>query len=473
MNFFENYFRNTIFKSFLKIELNTDEAAVAENSLKNKYTRGAVESIIYGLICIPTLLFVNTSILTSVLIPITMVSGTAWFAVSLINIKKKFENFGNELTIDLYRSFVTSLVLLSLMTIISLNPSVFNSITDWGGQYPIVAFVSGLLGTAVVIKMIYDIFSGATKYDMNDSMLTGQNEAAEKYFKMSLSLLNSCAEQIKHCTSIDAIGYFVGLAFFEVFNYVLQVKGHNDKAIESVNMAVELKSNPPTTKKEIVNICIKFVESFLSIITNLQDTKTKKSFNNIQHELISLRQTSSGSQEVINLRIATILEEIEDMLAGQGEALFTKRIEIEKKFELRKLPGNLENYDHVEIIQGYLSLSKNLEERIRKQDNIYTRTTKEQTPSGYRIETEEYISAKMFNDLWPKTKGKRIKKIRYQIPYQKYIIELDKFLDENDGLVFTEVEFKSEKDAVDFEFPEWFGADVTNNPKYKNANLAK
>ena len=88
MNFFENYFRNTIFKSFLKIELNTDEVAVAENSLKNKYTRGAVESIIYGLICIPTLLFVNTSILTSVLIPITMVSGTAWFAVSLINIKR-------------------------------------------------------------------------------------------------------------------------------------------------------------------------------------------------------------------------------------------------------------------------------------------------------------------------------------------------------------------------------------------------
>ena len=109
------------------------------------------------------------------------------------------------------------------------------------------------------------------------------------------------------------------------------------------------------------------------------------------------------------------------MLAGQGEALFTKRIEIEKKFELRKLPGNLENYDHVEIIQGYLSLSKNLEERIRKQDNIYTRTTKEQTPSGYRIETEEYISAKMFNDLWPKTKGKRIKKLGTRFPIKNIL----------------------------------------------------
>ncbi len=473
MNFFENYFRNVVFKNFLKIELNAGEVAVAEDSLRNKYTKGAVESIIYGLICIPTLLFVDTSILTSVLIPITMVSGTAWFAVSLINIKKKFESFGNELTIDLYRSFMTSLVLLSLMTIVALNSSIFIPVTSWGDQYQIVAILSGLIGTTVIIKMIYDIFSGATKYDMNDSMLTGQNEAAEKYFKKSLSLLNSCADQIKRCTSIDAIGYFVGLAFFEVFNYVLLVRGHNNRDVELVSLARELKSNPPATKKEIVNTCTLFVEGFLSLITNMQDAKTKKSFDNIQYELISLRQSSSGSQEVINLRIATILEEIEDMLAGQGEALFTRRMEIERKFKIKKLPENLEASDHVEIVQGYLSLSKNLEERIRKQDNIYTKTTKEQTKSDYRMEREEYISAKMFNDLWPKTQGRRIKKIRYLIPYQNQMIELDKFLGENDGLTIAEVEFSSEEDGQNFQFPSWFGEDVTNDPKYKNANLAK
>lgn len=473
MTIAERYFRNIVFKSFLKIELNANETAVAEDSLKNKYSKGTLESLIYGLICLPTLLFVDTSILTSVLIPITMVSGTAWFAVSLINIKKKFENFGNELTIDLYRSFITSLVLLSLMTIIALNSFVFVPITNWGNQFPFVAILSGILGTGVVIKMIYDIFSGATKYDMNDSMLTGQNEAAEKYFKKSLSLLSSCAQQIKQSHSVDSVGYFVGLAFFEIFNFVLSVRGHNDQNIELIGLSEDLKSNPPSAKKDIVGICIKFVSSFLSSVSNLQDTKTKKSFTNIQLELSSLRKNSSESQQVVNLRMATILEEIEDMLAGQGEALFTKRIEIEKKFLVKKLPANLSTYAHIEISQGYISISKISEERIRKQGNIYTRTTKDADASGYRVEREEYITEKIFNDLWPKTRGKQIRKIRYLIPHQNFIIELDKFLDGNDNLIIAEVEFKSEQDIKNFIAPTWFGEDVTNNLKYKNANLAR
>ena len=89
----DKFFRRLVFKNFLKIDLTAIERATAEESLTTKYTRGLRESLIYGLLIIPTLLFVDTSVLSSVLIPITMVSGTAWFAVSLINIKKKFEPF--------------------------------------------------------------------------------------------------------------------------------------------------------------------------------------------------------------------------------------------------------------------------------------------------------------------------------------------------------------------------------------------
>jgi CYTH domain-containing protein len=473
MNILESYFKKTVFRNFLKIELNANEISVAQDSLKNKYTKGAFESILYGLLCIPTLLFVDTSILTSVLIPITMVSGTAWFAVSLINIKKKFESFGNELTIDLYRSFITSLVLLSLMTIIALNSSLFVFVTSWGNQYPIVGIMSGLVGTMVVLKMIYDIFSGATKYDMNDSMLTGQNEAAEKFFKKSLSLLSSCAHHIKQPAPPDTTGYFVGLAFYEIFSFILSVRGHNDRDLELIKLSEGLKSKPPSQKKEIANICIKFVEAFLQSVSNLQDSKTKKSYVNIRQELKSVRDNTSETQQVLNLRIATIIEEIEDMLAGQGEALFIKRVEIEKKFLVKKLPDNLNQYTNFEIIQGYLSLSKSFEERIRKQSGIYTKTTKEPDNSGYRIEREEYITENMFNESWPKTDGKRIKKIRYQIPYQDFVIELDKFSDENSELILAEVEFKSEQEIKNFKIPVWFGEEVTTNPKYKNANLAK
>src|SRR3972149_3514668 len=100
----DNFFRKVVFRSFLKIDLNAGELATAEESLTTKYSRGVKESLFYGILVVPTLLFVDTGVLSSVLIPITMVSGTAWFAVSLVNIKQKFGSFGNELTIDLYRS---------------------------------------------------------------------------------------------------------------------------------------------------------------------------------------------------------------------------------------------------------------------------------------------------------------------------------------------------------------------------------
>ena len=407
----------------------------------------------------------------SVLIPITMVSGTAWFAVSLSNIKMKFEPFGNELTVDLYRSFMTSLVFLSLMTVVALNPNLFLPISAWGKQFAVIPMISGIFGTLIVLKMIYDVFSGATKYDMNDSMLTGQHEAAEKFYKRSLSLLNSCGSQLKTGISAGATGYFVGLAFYEVFNYILLSKGDHPEVREIIFEIGKLKSKPPSTVKEIKTICVSFIEKFLSYVTNIADGSTQKSYKNIQLELSSIRENPNENQEVLNLRLATILEEMEDMLTGQGEALFTKRLEIEKKFLVKTLP-DLESLEKTDILQGYLASPAGDELRIRKMGSNYLRTHKRSYPSGYREEIEEFIPHEEFDNLWPQTQGKRIEKTRYKIPYRELIIELDVFSGHHKGLALAEVEFHSEQEADSFSPPEWFGKEVTLDPKYKNANLA-
>ncbi len=467
----DNFFRKVVFKNFLKIDLNAVEISTAEESLTTKYSRGVKESLFYGLLIIPTLLFVDTSVLSSVLIPITMVSGTAWFAVSLVNIKQKFGSFGNELTIDLYRSFTTSLIFLSLMTLISLNPSLFSPISAWGKQYSLIPVISGVIGTLLVLKMIYDVFSGATKYDMNDSMLTGQNEAAEKYFTRSLSLLNSCADHLKTGISADVSGYYIGLAFFEVFNYILISKGDHPEVQTLITEASVLKSQPPVTKNEIMFKCVMFIESFLMQVTSHSDIRTNKSYKNIQLELSSIRKNTSESQAVFNLRLATILEEMEDMLASQGEMLFKKRIEIEKKFLVTQ-PPNLSVYEKFEIMQGYLSVQNDNELRIRKIGERCFKTSKKLHVSGYREEIEEYISLDEFEKLWPQTEGKRVEKTRYKIPYHGWIIELDVFSGRNTGLTLAEVEFESEEKAKNFTSPDWFGNEVTNDSKYKNVNLA-
>jgi len=74
--------------------------------------------------------------------------------------------------------------------------------------------------------------------------------------------------------------------------------------------------------------------------------------------------------------------------------------------------------------------------------------------------------------LWNCTLGKRVQKTRYEIPYNKKIIELDFYHDTLDGLIIAEVEFSSEVESNEFIIPNWFGEEVTENKFYKNKNLA-
>ena len=87
-------------------------------------------------------------------------------------------------------------------------------------------------------------------------------------------------------------------------------------------------------------------------------------------------------------------------------------------------------------------------------------------------ELESELPEEAFKHLLKKTDGIVIKKDRYEIPYERYIIELDIFKDELDGLIIAEVEFPSEEEALDFTPPDWFGKDVTGDPKYTNSNLS-
>ncbi len=146
--------------------------------------------------------------------------------------------------------------------------------------------------------------------------------------------------------------------------------------------------------------------------------------------------------------------------------------EIERKFLVRSLPENLDQYPYEEISQGYIAIVEDgTEVRLRKKGNRYFQTIK----SGggkIRTETEIEISEEQFNSLWQTTKDKRLEKIRYKIPYEGRTIELDVYRGSLDGLASTEVEFGSPEESDQFVPPEWFGKDVTDDRRYKNQNLA-
>jgi CYTH domain-containing protein len=64
-----------------------------------------------------------------------------------------------------------------------------------------------------------------------------------------------------------------------------------------------------------------------------------------------------------------------------------------------------------------------------------------------------------------------IEKTRYKIPVGNLTWEIDEFLGENAGLIVAEVELQSEDQT--FDKPLWVGDEVTNDPRYFNANLVK
>jgi adenylate cyclase len=91
-----------------------------------------------------------------------------------------------------------------------------------------------------------------------------------------------------------------------------------------------------------------------------------------------------------------------------------------------------------------------------------------------RVEEEIEIEAERFERLWPLTEGRRIEKTRYELPaHDALVIEVDVYAGELEGLVTAEVEFPSEEAAEAFAAPDWLGADVTEDPRYKNQRLAR
>lgn len=159
-------------------------------------------------------------------------------------------------------------------------------------------------------------------------------------------------------------------------------------------------------------------------------------------------------------------------------------MEIEKKYQIKELPQNLNSYEKKEIEQGYLSALGPIV-RIRKSNEDYILTYKSNkgfnnedlSNSSVAIicnEVELPLSKESYYHLRDKTDYNIINKTRYMIPLNHDLIaELDVFHGKLEGLVFAEVEFADENSAHNFTPPNWFAMDVSFDKKYRNYNLAK
>jgi CYTH domain-containing protein len=146
--------------------------------------------------------------------------------------------------------------------------------------------------------------------------------------------------------------------------------------------------------------------------------------------------------------------------------------EIERKFLIKRLPVEILHSRHALIAQGYLATETGGRHvRLRKKGKSASLTFKVGRGT-LREEREIGLSAKQFAELWPATRGRRLRKFRYYIPWRNLVIEVDVYRGEHYGLIVAEVEFPTPASCRKFKPPSWFGAEVTGVKRYSNVRLA-
>ncbi len=160
-------------------------------------------------------------------------------------------------------------------------------------------------------------------------------------------------------------------------------------------------------------------------------------------------------------------------------------MEIERKFTITALPGDLAAHPCLVIEQAYLNTDPVI--RIRRQNDEYYLTYK---GKGLLVR-DEYnlpLNKEAYEHLRTKADGNIISKKRYLFPVVRpafvrdYVpsgaipaltIELDVFEPPFAPLVIAEVEFPDEEMAKAFIPPDWFLEDVTFDPQYHNSTLSR
>ncbi len=144
--------------------------------------------------------------------------------------------------------------------------------------------------------------------------------------------------------------------------------------------------------------------------------------------------------------------------------------EIERKFLVTD-PSVVDGRVGTVIRQGYLSRAKERTVRVRRMGDRAFVTIKGANVGARRGEWEYEIPAADADELLLLCEAPVLDKTRYVIGVGGRDWEVDVFAGANAGLVMAEVELDDEAAVV--ELPPWAGREVTDDPRYYNANLSK
>ncbi len=211
----------------------------------------------------------------------------------------------------------------------------------------------------------------------------------------------------------------------------------------------------------------------------------------LSHDMLHRRIADKYGPEFpgIKLAHAMLCELFETVFESQkNEERLGQNVEVERKFaiDLSSVPSDIPVITAQRITQVYTAINRDgTEERMRKIDNLfdqkstYVRTEKA-TGDLLRGEHNELIDEAVYtSEVAGRIVGMPVNKDRIVVATDgPEVIELDIYKDQLTGLAVAEVEFSGVDNEAALEVagrfvpPSWFGAEITEDTRYKNKNLA-
>jgi adenylate cyclase len=148
-------------------------------------------------------------------------------------------------------------------------------------------------------------------------------------------------------------------------------------------------------------------------------------------------------------------------------------VEIERKFLVASESWRAAAGAGVPIDQGYLSVAGPFAVRVRRMGDAGFLTIKSNDSGLTRLEFEYSIPAAHADAMLSQlgTDGLRLEKMRFLLNHEGHEWSVDVFGGALAGLVLAEIEL-SDPDET-FAKPDWLGAEVTDDLRYRNAALAE
>ena len=149
-------------------------------------------------------------------------------------------------------------------------------------------------------------------------------------------------------------------------------------------------------------------------------------------------------------------------------------IELEKTYLVKRIPEDVENFPHKEIIDVYFPVSERHPVlRLRKSGDKYEMTKK--SPVHGKDSSEQYehtikLTEEEFKSL-SEAKGKKSRKLRYYYKKNGIDAEIAVYKDDLEGLVLVDFEFKDSESKDNFKEPDYCLADVTQDEIFAGGML--